>query len=116
MKARDLIAKLKENLEFAQAYADPHPQYQIAREIIRLQIECRLTQQVLASRAASRYLWPAVAAGGGFAILNICTILNCGSMARAAGNDGGGRDGSAILRYLDQRALRVESLRATGRA
>jgi len=54
MKARELIAKLKENPEFAQAYADLDPQYQIAREIIRLRIERGLTQQDLAARAGTK--------------------------------------------------------------
>jgi transcriptional regulator with XRE-family HTH domain len=54
MKARELIAKLKENPEFAQAYADLEPQYQIAREIIRLRIERGLTQQDLAARAGTK--------------------------------------------------------------
>lgn len=54
MKARELIAKLKENPEFAQAYADLDPQSQIAREIIRLRIERGLTQQDLAARAGTK--------------------------------------------------------------
>jgi transcriptional regulator with XRE-family HTH domain len=54
MKARELIAKLKENPEFARAYTELEPQYQIAREIIRLRIARGLTQQDLAERAGTK--------------------------------------------------------------
>lgn len=54
MKARDLVTKLKENPEFAQAYAELEPSYQIAREIIRLRIARGLTQQDLAEKAGTR--------------------------------------------------------------
>jgi transcriptional regulator with XRE-family HTH domain len=54
MKARDLIAKLKENPEFAQAYAELEPQYQIAREVIRLRVERGLTQRDLAQRVGTQ--------------------------------------------------------------
>jgi len=54
MKARELIAKLKENPEFAQAYAELEPQHQIAREVIRLRVQRGLTQQELAQKVGTQ--------------------------------------------------------------
>jgi len=54
MKARELIAKLKQNPEFVEAYEELEPQYQIAREIIRLRVERGWTQEQLAQKAGTR--------------------------------------------------------------
>jgi len=48
MKVRELIAELKKKPKFAQAYEDLDPQFQIAREVLRLRIELGMTQQQLA--------------------------------------------------------------------
>ncbi len=53
MKVRELIAELKKKPEFAQAYEDLDPQFQIAREVLRLRIELGMTQQQLAEKAGT---------------------------------------------------------------
>jgi len=54
MKARELIARLKKNPDFVKAYEELEPQYQIAREIIRLRVERGWTQEQLAQKAGTR--------------------------------------------------------------
>ncbi len=54
MKAREFLAELKKAPEFAEAYEELAPEFEIARQIIRLRVDLGLTQKELAEKIGTK--------------------------------------------------------------
>jgi len=54
MKARELLAEFRKDPEFAKAYEELAPEFEIARQIIRLRAELGMTQMELAEKIGTR--------------------------------------------------------------
>lgn len=54
MRAKELLAELKKDPEFGEAYEELAPEFEIARQIIRLRVELGLTQKELAEKIGTK--------------------------------------------------------------